>query len=123
MKTQEIYYAHSRCIYDTIREMNEYAFLYDYYSPQKVINPAFLPFKGMKKYLEYVSHCNEVVASELDGYIGKGVFCEIARAMSDGIPVKVLRKKGKEYTLESVTGIQVLNQHDWKVKYGKILTF
>jgi hypothetical protein len=123
MKTQEIYYAHSRCIYDTIREMNEYAFLHDYYSPQKVINPAHLNIKGIKKFLAIVSQCNTLVASEYEGHIGRGVFCEIARALSEDIKVLVLRRPGKEYTLEPVTGIQVLNQHDWKVKYGKILTF
>lgn len=109
-------------MYDTVREMNEFAYLFDKYSNAEVINPAYLNYKGMKKYLEYVSKCDILVASELEGYIGKGVFCEIARALSDGIPVKVLRKKEGKHTLEPVTGIQVINQHDWKVKYAKIIT-
>lgn len=120
---KKVYYAHSMKIYGSAREVNEFAFLYDKYSNAEVINPAYLNYKGMKKYLEYVSKCDILVASELEGYIGKGVFCEIVRAMSDGIKVLVLRKKkGKEYALETVTGIQVLNQHDWKLKYGQILT-
>ncbi|MFC2080368.1 hypothetical protein ACFLRQ_02725 [Bacteroidota bacterium] len=97
MKIKKIYYAHSKQFYDTVREMNEYAFLYDYYSPHKVINPAHLDYSGMKKYLEVVSQCDTLVASELDGYIGKGVFSELARAMSDGIKVEVLRKEGNKY--------------------------
>jgi len=117
----KIYYAHSIQIYGSAREVNEFAYLYDFYSEAKVINPEHLDYSGMKKYLKIVSKCDEIVASELDGYIGKGVFCEIARAMSEGIPVKVLRKKGKEYTLEPVTGIQVINEHDWKIKYAKLI--
>ena len=122
MKKQKVYQAHSKLTYDSVREMNEFAYLYDKYKNSKVINPAHLDLSGMKEYLEFVASCDTLVASELDGFIGKGVFSEIARALSDGIEVLVLRRPGKEYTLEPITGIQVINAHDWKRKYAKIIT-
>lgn len=121
-KEESVYYAHSKQFYDSVREINEYAFLYDYYSPQKVINPAHLNLKGMGKYLELVSQCNTLVASEYEDHIGKGVFLEICQAFVSGIPVKVIRRVENKYELFEVTGIQVINENDWKVKYAKIIT-
>ncbi|MCF8227004.1 MAG: hypothetical protein K9J30_14095 [Bacteroidales bacterium] len=122
MAKKKIYYAHSMQLYDSVQEMNEHAYLWKLYKGDNLINPKNLEFNKPKKFFDFVAGCDLVVASEIDGFIGKGVFCEIARALSEDIKVLVLRRIGKEYSLEPVIGIVIENENDWKVKYGKIIT-
>ena len=95
MKTNiecKIYYAHSKQIYGTTREAEELEFIERQHQDAIVINPRDLgELKSYRKYLKIVSKCNLVVVSEYNGFIGKGVLAEIARAFSNDIPVKVIR--------------------------------
>lgn len=123
MTNFKAYYAHSMLIYGTAREKEEIRFLTRAFPGFEIINPSALQRgKSMTKFLKIVSKSKRVIASEFLNYVGRGVFSEVARALSDGIEVKVLRKKGGKYTLEPITGIQVINAHDWKRKYAKIIT-
>ena len=117
-----IYYAHSKQIYGTTREAEELDHMERKYPEVTIINPGDLgELKDIKKYLKIVGKCNLVVVSEFDGYVGKGVFVEIARAFSNSIPVKVIRESASDFSLSKVNGIQIINEHDWKSKYAKLV--
>ena len=117
----KIYYGHSLLIYGKASEVNEFAFLFTTFPNAEIINPAHLGYSGMKKYLEVVSNCQMLIASEYDAYIGRGVFLEVCQAFLSGIPVKAIRRVKTKYELFEVTGIQMLNVNDWKHKYAKLI--
>ena len=109
--------------YGPEREKEELKYIQSKYPEATIINPALLVgVTDMKKFLKIVSKSNQVIASEFMDYVGRGVFSEVARALSDGIKVQVLRKKGGKYTLEPITGLLVTNEHDWKREYAKLIT-
>ena len=107
--------------YETEAEAEALKYINKVYPNAEIINPAELEFKDIKKYLKIVSKCARVVASELDGFVGKGVFAEISRAFSCDVPVEAVRLKEGSYHLLRVNGIQVINEHDWKIKYAKLI--
>lgn len=118
----KIYFGHSKLIYGTAREAEELEFIESQYPDAEIINPALLiDITEMKKFLKIVSKCTLVVASEFEGYVGKGVFAEISIAFARAIRVQVLRKSEQGYSQYPVTGIQVINEHDWKSKYAKLI--
>lgn len=120
--TSKIYYAHSKLIYGTSREKEELDFLERKYPEATIINPNDLgELKDIKKYLKIVGKCKLVVVSELDDYVGKGVFAEISRALSNDIRVKVLRNKDNVFFLTNVSGLEIINEHDWKSKYARLI--
>ena len=125
MKTNiecKIYYAHSKQIYGTAREGEELGCIKRKYPEAEIINPALLvDISDMKKFLKIVKKCSQVVVSEFEGYLGRGVFAEIAMAFAYNIKVSVIRKTGSQYSLYPVTGIQVINEHDWKIKYAQLI--
>ena len=122
MKAKTIYYAHSKLIYGTTREAEELDYMERKYPEANILNPGDLgELKGIKKYLKIVGKCNMVVTSEFDGYVGKGVFAEIAQAFSNNIPVKVIRENGVDFSLSKVNGIKIINEHDWKSKYAQLI--
>ncbi len=119
--TSKIYYAHSKLIYGTNREAEELGYIKRKYPEATIINPAGLKdLTEMKEFLKIVRKCALVVVSELDGYVGKGVFAEISMAFSSDIRVKTLRQKDNDFSLSEVSGIQIINQHDWKFRYAKL---
>jgi len=122
MRTQKIYYAHSKQKYGTVPEVNEHAYLYNVFPKAMIVNPAHLEFKRMNQYLEEVANCNILVASEIDEHVGHGVFTEICRALSVGIPVYVLRRVDNKYKLLDVIGIEIQNPNDWEVEFAKLIT-
>jgi len=117
--TSKIYYAHSKLIYGTTREIEELDFLEKIYPVATIINPNELgELKDIRKYLKIVGKCSLVVVSEFNGCIGKGVLAEIARAFSDDTPVKVIRTVADTMSLSDVSGFEILNVHDWKIRYA-----
>lgn len=120
MKSEaKIYYAHSKQIYGTAREAEELDFLERKYPTSTIINPKDLgELKGIKKYLKIVGKCNLVIVSEFNGFIGKGALAEIARAFSNDIPVKVIRTVADTMSLSDVSGFEIINVHDWKIRYA-----
>jgi hypothetical protein len=124
MKKLIVYYAHSKIDYGSNREYRDLLYLKKRFPKAEVICPNndLGELGSLKPYLDFVDTCSMLIVREYKNHVGKGAFSELARAMSDGIRVLALRNKGNKYTLESVAGIQVLKQHDWQLKYGKIIT-
>jgi len=119
----QIYYGHSKKIYDTLREHQERDFIIQTYPKASGIcpNKDLGELSDFKKYLKIVDKCNMVIVSELEGYVGKGVLCEIARAFSNGMHVKVIREKGGKLFLFDVAGFEIENESDWKYRYAKLI--
>jgi hypothetical protein len=115
----KIYYAHSKLIYGTSREAEELGYIKRKYPRATIINPAGLKdLTKIKEFLKIVGKCNLVVVSEYSGFIGKGALVEIARAFSNDIPVKVIRTVADTMTLSAVSGFEIINAHDWKIRYA-----
>lgn len=123
-KTQRFYFAHSKILYGTTREAQELEFLRKEFPHRTIICPFNnLPeFQNFNQYLRFVDLCFGVVVSEIDGHIGRGVFAETARALSNDANIYVLRSKNDEFYLSEVIGIEIVNQNDWKIKYGRLIT-
>ena len=122
METQKkIYYATSLQTYNTIKETNEFAYLYSKFHNAEIINPAHLYFKGMKEFLKIVDKCNLVIVSELNDYVGKGVLCEVTRAFSNGTQVRVIRENAGNFILCDVVGFEIENVSDWRYTYAKLI--
>lgn len=105
-------------IYNTQREMDEMERIKSLV--RNVINPnTDIPKSNdMKPYLAAVRNSYGVICSEIDGHIGKGVFSEIAQALAEGKKTFVLRGK----ILIPIRGLRVVNDKDWKLSYGKVIT-
>jgi|ERR1035437_213229 hypothetical protein len=118
-----IYYAHSKILYGTQQEIDEFGFLQNKFSKATIICPHTTvgELNDSNDYLHVVDCCNKIIASELNGFIGLGVFVEIARALSNNITAFVLRRSANGFVLLEVSGIEIVNKNDWKVKYGKII--
>jgi hypothetical protein len=124
MKRELIYLAHSMLSYGTEKEKQEVLFLRKRFPNYRILNPAkYTNVKDMSFYLEKVAQSAMVVASEIDGYISKGVFSEISRALSDNIPVKVIRPIDGGYKLFRISGFDVFDENDWKSKYAQLTIF
>jgi len=122
MKSPKIYYAHSKIIYGTAREQEEILFLKQKYPAAVIINPANnISRKTMPQFLKLVGDCNLLVVSEFDGFVGKGAFSEITRALSDDKTVYAMRRQGKKYNLIIVSGVMIIKSHDWKKEYAKLI--
>jgi hypothetical protein len=119
-----IYYAHSKKIYDTPREKEEMTFIAQEFPDTAIINPnTDIGERGsIKPYLKAVADCDIVVCSEFAGHVGKGVYDEVFHGLGLDKEVHVLRKAGDKYFLKKVTGLDLADAYDWKVKYGKVVT-
>lgn len=118
-----IYYSHSMIIYGKTCEKEELKFIKEKFPASNIICPNNTVGKlnDFKDYLHVVDCCDTIIASEVAGFIGKGVFCEIARGFGNGTQVYALRKQVNKYSLCQVIGIEIVNQSDWKNKFGKII--
>jgi len=74
----------------------------------------------MEPYLKKVSECDEVIFSEYKNFIGRGVFEEIERAMSENKYVRCLRKRWCGFYLVAVKEIKIVHSRDWAVYYGVV---
>jgi hypothetical protein len=118
-----IYYAHSKIIYGTQQELEEYGFLKKKFPKATIICPhnTVGELRDSKDYLYVVDCCSKVIVSELNGFIGLGVFAEVARALSNNTSVFVLREKSEEFCLWKVSGIEIINEGSWKNNYGTLI--
>lgn len=115
-----IYYAHSMRIYNSEREKEELRFLRSIF--RKVICPNHdmknLPSptndtEAMLPYLKKVDKCDGVVCSEFNGYIGKGVYEEIKRAMPNfSIPL-CLREESEKYKFFIIEELDLVGDDNW----------
>jgi hypothetical protein len=123
MSKERIYYAHSKKIYGTPNETEELKYIKEKFPYAKVICPHTTvgELKDFQDYLHIVDCYNTIIASEVKGFISRGVFSEIARGFSNGIQVYVLRKQANKHILYQVIGIEIHNQSDWVYRFGKII--
>lgn len=120
---KKLYYAHSMLIYNTKREKKELRFLRKNFS--SVCNPktdiTWDNTIKMEAYFKVVKNSDIVVVSEYKNHIGKGVYDEIKTAINSNILVLCLRKKLFKCRLQQVKGVELVNEQDWKITYGKII--
>lgn len=121
IEDKRVYYAHSKIIYNTSREQKELIYLRKKYRNVICPNNDLGELGSIRPYLECVSKCDVVVCSEYKGYIGRGVCSEICKALSEGIPVKVLKSNffGR-LSMRKVVDISICNEQDWRVAYAKL---
>lgn len=120
MEKQLYYYAHSKRIYNTKREKAEEKFLKKKF---EVVNPNtdIGELNSMLPYLKMVDDCVGVVCSEVDGFIGKGVYEEVKRAVETGKPTMLLKKSFLSYKLIPIKSIpKIYDENDWKIRYAKL---
>ena len=119
---KQVYYAHSMQIYGTKREKAELVFLRGRYKKVKDPNSEMIyDGNGMELYLAEVDKSSSVVCSEYKRHIGRGVFEEVSRALSKGKPVMCLRKIAGVFQLKEVKAVEVVDETDWKVKFGRVV--
>ena len=115
----KIYYAHSMLTYNTVKEKQELKWLkkkYEVIDPNNDIGEQGI----IEPYLKAISKCQGIICSEYEKHIGKGVYLEIEHALKLKLPVRCLRKNYLGNYLKDVKGLQVVNEWDWKVYYGKV---
>ena len=113
-----LYYAHSKKIYNTEVEEDEYSKIRKRFPDAHIVCPnRDVGEKGsINPYLQVVKQCDVVVCSEFKKLVGKGVATEVTTAISDKKPVYNLSKDFKE-----VSGIKLVNNgKDW-VEYARLI--
>lgn len=116
-----MYYAHSKKIYNTKREQAELMWLLDNFSGKVVCpNNGMGELGSIEPYLKMISKCDGVVLSEYERHIGRGVFSEVERALLEKKLVLCIRRFVGIFYLIKVSRIEIVNNYDWSVYYGKI---
>jgi hypothetical protein len=116
-KNFDVYFAHNMVTYNTKQEKEAHDFLGTMFRFVLCPNRDMDLGDDMRKYCKLVKKCQMVVCIEYKGHIGKGVYTEIDTALTNQIPVLVIRKD----RLYHVSGIRVVNEDDWKKKYAKLI--
>ena len=122
-QNKKVYYAHSLQIYNTKREKRELRFLKRKFSETCNPNTDITWDNGtkMQPYFEAVKNSDIVVVSEYMNQIGKGVYEEINTALIHKILVLCLKKKFLRYRLQQVKDVEMANELDWRITYGKVI--
>ena len=74
----------------------------------------------MEPYFRAVKNSDLIVVSEFKNHIGKGVYDEIRKALNNNILVLCLRRKIFTFFLCEVKDLELVNNDDWKINYGKL---
>jgi len=121
MKKETVYYAHSKCIYNTPREKSELKWLRKKFAKVLDPNSDMGELGDVNPYLRAVGEHDAVVCSEYKGYIGKGVYHEVDHALRCGRKVWCLRKRLGVFYLKPVKKTEFYDGNDWKVCYAKLV--
>ena len=110
-------------IYGTDRERKELAALKRYFGDAHIVNPNgdVQSSRSMVPFLEAVERSDVVAFSDVDGWIGRGVYTEVHHAHQHD---KTLFHIGQQ-TMNIVAftgGVRVANRDDWKYRYAKVVT-
>ena len=120
---KKVYYAHSKLIYNTKREKKELQFLRNKFT--SVCNPntdiTWDNTTKMEPFFKAVKNSDIIIISEYKKHIGKGVYDEIKLAINSHISVLCLRKKLFKYRLHQVASVELVDEKNWKIKYGKVI--
>lgn len=110
------YFAHSKLDYDKEKEHQTKARIAEFgfrvFCPNKNLGET----GNISHYLRVLDWCDLVFALEHDGYIGRGVYAEIERALSIKKPCFVIRKN----LFYKIISIKQEPSGDWRIRYGKI---
>ena len=68
-------------------------------------------------YLNRIDEVEVVVASEVEGHVGRGVFAEVEHGIRCNKQVFVLRGKN----LFEVAIAKTVDEDDWRLHYGKLI--
>jgi hypothetical protein len=123
-----IFFGYSKKISGTPLEESLINYIENKFPDYRLINPSDFPeIQPFEAYLKSIDKVDFVVVSEFQKHIGKGVYQEIERALALQKPVKVIRQQSNPvisfaFRLYTVKGIQVIDENDWPLKYGKIIT-
>ena len=117
----KIYYAHSLCKYSTRTEKAEIRQIRrllhcKVVNPREAVSNAGGGSKAMADCLELVRKMPGLVFSEYTGYIGRGVYAEVALARELGKPVWLLRDRRLYDTFE----LELLGG-DWAIRYAQVI--
>ena len=121
MKKLNVYYAHSKNIYNTSREKSELKWLRKQFKFVICPNNDMGELGSMEPYLQEVENNDAVVCSEYKGYIGRGVTSEVNTALSLNYKVWVLRKILGKFYLKTVKGSEIFDSNDWRYRYAKLI--
>jgi hypothetical protein len=114
MSKPSVYFAHSKLDYNTKVEkdaIKTLSAMYKVFCPNNNLGET----GSMSHYLKVVKWCDETVALEHGGLVGRGVYEEVNMAIESKKPTFVLRD-GK---LLKVKGSKIVNRDDWK-RYAKL---
>ena len=108
--------------YGTIKEDHERTFLDNRFRkvicPNRDMGGGYMTSEGIDHLLNMISACDSIVVSEYQGFVGKGVYAEVCRAVGEGKEVQVLRKVNGELKLLRFRKLVLNDDSDWKEKYG-----
>ena len=121
-----VYYAHSKLIYNTEKEKEEFSIIKDNFKDSVIINPnEWIYDNGKEKDIMeqcyiFVKQSDIIVFSTIeDGFIGKGVYSEIQRAFWYDKYVYYLFED-KLYKFDKFSNIDIYERgRDWK-KFAKV---
>lgn len=126
MKISRLYYAHSKRDYGSNREYRDLLYLKNRFTKAKVVCPHndLGELGSLKSYLDFVDTCSIVIVREYESFIGKGVFHEVARALSNQIQIWAIDEKIRgKFILTEVAGLHHVSPGDMAVKYGKLIYY
>ena len=116
-KEIRVYYAHSKKIYNSEREKNEYLFIKNIYPKTLCPNKDIGELGSLKPYLDIVKTMDLIIFSEYMNFIGKGVYAEIQTAIINKIPIKLFRNNN----LLNINKLEINNKNDWAIKFAKVI--
>lgn len=120
-----IYYSHSMKIYRSQCEKDEIALISQRFPKKIVINPSNINFLGlpganiMDICFFIVKNSAITIFSEYMGFIGKGVYDEIIKALNNKKEVLLIRKE-IFYSI-SKKNLRLFDQNDWKIRYAQVI--
>ena len=120
-----IYFAHSRQIYNTELEKDLLKFLPKKFGRRNICCPNndMGELGSIVPYLHKVMISDKVVVHQYKDHLGKGAYQEVRRALSEGIPVRIIiPARFRKYRLKKVKRAVIVDLKDWKVKYGQAIT-
>lgn len=123
MKSTSAYYAHSMRKYNSGAEADEFAFILDHFNGNVICPNKHLGELGsIELYLKVIGTTSVVYASEYMNYVGRGVFDECAFALSENIPVFVVRQDANNnYYLSYLLDIEK-TELPTLTFYGRLIT-
>jgi hypothetical protein len=123
MKKEKAYFAHSLRKYNSAEEEQEFAFILDHFKGDAICpNRHLEELGGIEPYLNVIETTSAVFATDFNDYAGSGVFYECAFALSQNIPVYVVRKDSNNtFYILPLLGVEKTEKSSLTY-YGRLIT-